>query len=367
MTEPSGPVQTRRAASRSARLRTQGGSPRVIAVTGAYGSLGRRVVRLLERDPEVDKVVTLDVRSAAPGAFRDGSAMDPRAFVEAHPRLSAHSVDLTAAGADREVAAIFAREGVGAVIHLAFLSSPTHALEMAHELETIGTLYVLHACAGARVGQLLSLSSTMCYGARPDNPAWISEDQPLRPPPSRALKDKAEADAQVRRFAQDQRDIAVAVARVGAVLGSAPDHFWTRTLARPLVPAVLGYDPLLQLMSAQDAAAGIVALWRARARGAFNVVGRGVLPWSHVLTRLRRAPVYVPASLGQSLLGALWSAQLVDMPARFLDYVRWPFVCDGERLREVTGFVSSHDMATTLSIFKSALRGPPLDAASEAP
>lgn len=334
------------------------GDPRVVAVTGAFGSLGRRVVRLLEQDPDVDRVVTVDVRGAMDLAAADGEPTDPRRYLETHRRLSAHSVDLTAAGADRELATIFANERVGSVLHLAFLSSPTHALEMAHELETIGTMYVLHACAEARVGQLVSLSTAMCYGARPDNPAWITEDQPLRPPPSRSLRDKAEADAQVRRFAEEQRDVVVALARVGAVLGTAPDHFWTRTFARPVVPAVLGYDPLMQLLLADDATAAIHAIWKARARGPLNVVGRGVLPLSHILTRLGKAPLYLPAGLGRTLVKALWSAQLVDMPPRFLDYLRWSWVCDGERLREATGFAAPHDIATTLSIFRSLRGGP---------
>jgi UDP-glucose 4-epimerase len=342
------------------------GDPRVVAVTGAFGSLGRRVVRLLEQDPAVERVVAVDVRSAVDVSARAGEPTDPQSYLQAHSRLSAHAVDLTAAGADRDLAQVFTSERVGTVIHLAFLSSPTHALEMAHELETIGTMYVLHACAEAKVSQVVSLSSAMCYGARPDNPSWITEDQPLRPPPSRSLRDKAEADAQVLRFGLEHGDVVVSVARVGAALGTAPDHFWTRTFARPVVPAVLGYDPLLQLMLADDVADGILALWRARARGAFNVVGRGVLPLSHVLTRLGKAPLYLPAGLGQTVLKALWSAQLVDMPPRFLDFLRWPWVCDGEKLRRETGFAATHDIATTLSIFQSQRRGPTIRPAPQA-
>jgi UDP-glucose 4-epimerase len=336
------------------------GDPRIVAVTGAFGSLGRRVVRLLEQDPDVERVVAIDVRSAMELAERDGEPMDPRRYLEAHRRLSAHTLDLTAAGADRELASVLATERAGSVIHLAFLSSPTHALEMAHELETIGTMYVLHACAQARIKQLVSLSSAMCYGARPDNPAWITESQPLRPPPSRSLRDKAEADRQVQRFRAEQPDAVVAIARVGAVLGSAPDHFWTRTFARPVVPAALGYDPLMQLLLVEDAAFALHALWKAKADGPFNVVGRGVLPLSHILTRLGRAPLYLPAGLGQTLIRALWSAQLVDMPPRFLDFLRWSWVCDGERLRAATGFAAAHDISTTLGIFQSLRGGPSL-------
>ncbi len=360
-----GPPRRRSRAAQPSAQPTAAPDPRVVAVTGAFGSIGRRVVRLLEQDPDVERIVAVDVRNAMELAARDGEPTNPKSYLQAHTRLSAHSVDLTEAGADRELAAVLTAERAGSVIHLAFLSTPTHAHEMAHELETIGTLYVLRAAAEARAASLVSLSSSMCYGARPDNPAWITEEQPLRPPDHRGLRDKAEADGAVLRFGEEHEDVAVAVARVGAVLGTAPDHFWTRTFARPVVPAVLGYDPLLQFLLPDDAAEGIVALWKARARGAFNVVGRGVLPLSHVLTRLGRAPLYLPAGLGKSLVGALWSAQLVEMPKHFLDFLRWSWVCDGERLRKETGFSAAHDIATTLAIFRStrgspSLRAPPV-------
>jgi hypothetical protein len=42
----------------------------------------------------------------------------------------------------------------------------------------------------------------------------------------------------------------------------------------------------MQFMHPDDAVAGLLALWRASARGAVNVVGQGYLPLSHILTRL---------------------------------------------------------------------------------
>jgi UDP-glucose 4-epimerase len=325
------------------------GSASVVCVTGAFGSLGRRLLKRLEDDPAIERIIGVDLRS--PLALETSSVDDTVGFLARHPKLSAHSLDLAEPGADDELARILERERAGRLVHLALLSTPTHALEMAHETETIGTLHVLHAAARARVSQLVSLSSAMCYGAHADNPAWITEAQALRPPQSRSLRDKADADQQVRRFADEHPDVKVSLARVGATLNSAPHHFFTRLLSRRVVPAVLGYDPLWQLMLVGDAVQALHALLSTGARGPFNVVGRGVLPLSHVLTRLSKVPLYLPADMGRSILGALWSAQLVDMPPRFLDFFRWPWVCDASRLERECGFVPQHDLITTLQIF----------------
>jgi UDP-glucose 4-epimerase len=213
---------------------------------------------------------------------------------------------------------------------------------------------VLHAAAEAGIARLVSVSSTMCYGARPDNPAFLTEDHPLRPPPSRALRDKADADEQARRFAAEHPHIAVAVARFGAMLPTAKDHFWTRIFSRRFVPAVLGYDPLLQLLHPDDAIDALLALWQASARGAFNVVGKGQLPLSHILTRLERAPLYLPAGVGQSLIGALWQAQLIDMPQHYFGFLRWPWLADDRRVRGATDFQPRHDLPTLLTIAAAA-------------
>ena len=44
----------------------------------------------------------------------------------------------------------------------------------------MGTVRVLASAAAARVGWVILMSSTLCYGARYDNPALMREQQPVR-------------------------------------------------------------------------------------------------------------------------------------------------------------------------------------------
>jgi UDP-glucose 4-epimerase len=326
-------------------------APAAIAVIGAFGFLGRKVVAALEADPKVERIVALDVRDARALV---PSGTDDWSLLSQHPKLSVHAIDLTGEGVVTDLADIFRREHVSTVFHLALLSTPTHALEMAHELETIGTQHVLHAVGLADIGQLIGISSTMCYGASHHNPAYIRESQPLQPPATRSLRDKADADRQLLAFATRTPQCAVAVARLGAMLPTAPDHFWTRTLSRRFIPAVPGYDPLLQLLHPDDAINGLLALWQAKARGAFHVVGQGVLPLSHLIAQRQALPAYLPSGIGSTLLSALWSAQLIHMPPAYLPYFQWSFVCDDDNMRKTTGFVAQHDIRTVLHTLASS-------------
>jgi UDP-glucose 4-epimerase len=288
------------------------------------------MVRHLEDDPAVEKVVAIDVRSPLDLADRAGMPVRPLQLLENHPKLSVHNIDLTQPGADRDLTNALEREEADTLCHLAFLSSPTHAQDLAHELETIGTMYVLNAARAVEIPRFVSLSSTMCYGARPDNPAWLTEESPLRGSSrSRFISDRIDAEQQVMRFVEGASKTDTAVARVGAFIGPRSKHFWSRYLSRRVVPTALGYDPLFQVMDVDDAIAGIAALLRSRFKGPMNIVGRGALPLSRVIRGLGRRALPIPATATQSLLSALWGAQLLEMPPVFTDYLQWPWVADG--------------------------------------
>src|SRR5690242_19630453 len=96
---------------------------RVVALTGAASFPGRNLVGVLEEDPRTERIVAIDVKAP------DTSG----------PKTRMYPVDLTAAASEERVAEILAAEGVDTFLHLAFLSSPTHATAWAHELESVGT------------------------------------------------------------------------------------------------------------------------------------------------------------------------------------------------------------------------------------
>jgi UDP-glucose 4-epimerase len=314
--------------------------PKIVAITGAFGFLGRRVIYQLEEDDRIEKVIAIDVRSGMELARAGQESIDSAAYLNAHRKVSAFQLDLSEAGADREMAAILEREEVDTVCHLAFLSNPTHHVDYAHELETIGTMYVLTAAKAAKVKRLVSLSSTMCYGARRDNPTFLTEDSELRGrSESHFIRDKIDADMQVLRFDAQQEDIPCAVMRLGAILGgSQTRNFWTRYLTRPVVTTVLGYDPMFQFLHASDAVKAILAALYSQARGAFNVVGHGARPLSYIINGIGRRTLPVPVGLATSALDKLWNAQLIEVPPQFIHFLQWPWLADGTKLENELGF-----------------------------
>jgi len=318
---------------------------RVVAVSGARSFAGAEAIKRLEEDRRYTKILAIDIR-------KPEFPLDRTQFFK---------VDLTLPTADADLAELLAREGVDTFVHAAFLAAPTHAAAWAHELEDIGTMHVLNACAEARVRKLVLASTTMVYGAAARNPNFISEDAELRGKPSAPyIDDKVSAERQVRRFAHENPDTIVTVLRAAPTLGPTIHNYVTRFFARPVAPVLMGFDPLLQFIHEDDLAAAFKIAVDDDFPGVYNIVGEGVLPYSTVLAMMGKLPLPIPHFLARPLARALWATQILDAPPAFLDFLRFLCVADGARAKRVMGFQARHDIRTTIQDFLG-VRGDDLD------
>ena len=231
--------------------------------------------------------------------------------------------------------------------------TPTHANAWAHELESIGTMHVLNACAETAVRKLVVWSQTVVYGAHPLNPNFLTEEHELRGHVSRSrfVKDKVEVERQVRRFALEHEDTIVTTLRTAATLGPHIRNFATRFFARPVAPTLMGYDPLMQLVHERDVIDAFCLAVDNDFAGEFNVVGEGVLPYSTILAMMGKVPLPMPHFVARPLSRALWATQIFDSPPNFLDFLRFLCVADGGKARRVMGFAPVYDIKATIHDF----------------
>ncbi len=309
---------------------------RVVAVTGACHFLGTELIKRLEENRCVARVLALDVR-------KPDLPLEKTEFLK---------LDLTVPNADRDVVRLLDGEGVDTVVHAAFLSHPTHATEWAHELEDIGTMHMLNACSRLRPARLLLASTTIVYGASPKNPNFLTESAELKGhADSRFINDKVRAEQQAERFARENEDVSVTILRFAPLLGPTVSNMFTRFFSRPVAPVMMGYDPLLQFIHERDAARALVRAVTTQVDGPFNVVGEGVLPYTTVLALMGRIPMPLPHFIARPLSRALWATQVFDSPPSFLDFLRYLCIADGTRAREELGFEPKYDIKRTILDF----------------
>ncbi len=314
---------------------------RVVAVTGASSFLGANLIGLLEEDDRIARIVAIDVKPEATSGRKTRS----------------YEVDFTQPTAEARLAEIFAAERADTLVHLAFLSSPSHAVAWAHEVESVGTMHVLVAARHAQVKKVVLWSQTMLYGAHPSNPNFLTERRALRAPSKEGFfADKIAAEAEAERFAQRSPGAVVTVLRTAPILGPNVKNFLTRYLARKLVPTMMGFDPLVQFLHEVDAIAAFKLAIDRDVPGTFNIVGDGVLALSTVIKLAGRVALPIPHPVADTIARLTWLAQVAEAPPSFLKYLRFLCVADGQKAQTEMGFRPAYTSREALLDFTGAQR-----------
>ena len=279
-----------------------------IAVTGAAGPVGSRLVQHLAADPQVDTVVAVDRRDVA---SRDGVTAFRR-------RLR-----------DDDLAGVF--DDVDVVIHLAG-SDPLEDNEIDHDVHT--TRRVLDAIDESDVDHLIVRSSATVYGAWPDNPIPLTEAATPRPNrESEWVQVRARIEALVSAHAAAHPERAVAVMRPCVTVSpSGPDELGRVLAAARLVTSTVEAPPA-QFVHVDDVVTAIDAVRRARATGAYNVAPDGALSAELIRALVGGAPrVPLPEAVARRLTALGWRYQLAPTPPGFVPFVVDPWVVANDKL-----------------------------------
>ncbi len=316
-------------------------STEVVAVTGASGVLGRNLLHRMVCNDRYRRIVALDLKKPP---LR-------------HERIVYHHVDLTDPGSYDLISTCLKSESVDTLVHLAFLSEPTPRLAWAHELEVIGTLRLFDACAALRVRKVIMLSTTCCYGPHPDNPNYLTEEQPLRGLPSCGyLNDKIEAERQLDRYKKDNPRTVVTCLRMAPLIGPSSRNWVSKYFSLPAPITLAGHDPLVQLLHESDAVEALTLALEKDVPGTFNVVPEGVLPLSEVFSICERRPVPLPESLARPWVSALWLGQILRLPPAMLAFARYLCVADCRRAADEMGFAALHSSREAVHDFAAGFR-----------
>ena len=313
---------------------------RRVLITGVANPLGARLARLLAADAGVERVVGVDTR-----------AVDP----DVAERIDVIEADLR--GPD--FGPLVRAAAVDTVVHndIVQFAEPGRPRAALHDVNVIGTLQLLTACAVLpALRAIVVRGSAAIYGAEPDAPAFFTEDDTRRYPlRTRFQRDISELEGLVGAFARRHSAVACTLLRLQPLVGRDVDTPVGRLLASAVVPTVLGFDPRVQLLDADDAVGAMRRAALHPVRGAVNVAADGVVSLSRVLRHVRRPALPIAAPLWGPLVGAArraaGQAPLPDEAARYLRYGRG---VDTTRMRRDLGFRPRY---TTLEALERAVAG----------
>ncbi len=308
-------------------------APRRVAVTGAAGYVGGRLIQRLEHEEAVEHILALDIRPL-------GRAYGPKVVYQRH--------DIT-----EPIEDLLSHHGANSVVHLAFALKPSHDRASVDRVNVEAAERVFAACADGPVSHVLYLSSTTVYGAHPDNPPTLTEESPVRPVKGFQYGEaKAETERTLATHAERNPSLSTTVLRACPVLGPNADNFIAQAFSKPLLLGVRGFDPPLQLLHEDDLVDIMAHCVVHRTPGLYNLAGEGEIHWSEMTKIMGRMCLMVPSPLLYAVTGVTWALRLQsDSPPPGLDFIRYRWTVSTERIRRELGVTFRYSSRDTWESF----------------
>lgn len=254
-----------------------------VLVTGATTPLGAALVHALVDLPDTGHVV--------------GVGAEPWRPDLPATRFTYLRVDLTHR---REVRSLLGGPlralGVDAIVHTALHRSARAEGRRVHRLNVEATRALLELAEGhPTVRQFVYRSFAEIYRVAEDSPCLVGEDHPLEfaPEAPQWVRDRVEADLTVCSHIglSPLRIVVLRCAELFAPDSGSQlyDYLRSRVCLRPV-----GYDPMLNLLSMEDAVRAHLLALRGTVHGVFNIAGWDTLPLSRLVALGDRVAVPVP-------------------------------------------------------------------------
>jgi UDP-glucose 4-epimerase len=313
---------------------------RRVLVTGASGFLGQGLISQLAQQGDCESVIAVDVREVPAGQRLPGITY------------------LTQDVRDPTLAETVAAQQIDTLVHLAAIVTPGKDANRAFEysVDVEGTRNVLQACVAHGVQHIVVSSSGAAYGYHADNPAWLTEDMPLRGNDSFAYSHhKRLVEEMLAQYRQTQPQLLQTVLRIGTILGERVNNQITALFEKPRLLAIQGSDSPFVFVWDEDVTGAIVhALSGQAPSGCFNLAGDGALTIFDIAQRLNKRPRVLPAWLLQT---ALWVGSRLGISQygpEQLDFLRYRPVLLNTALKTRFGYTPQKTSAQALDALISA-------------
>ena len=282
----------------------------------------------------------------------------------AHPADGVTSVLMDVTDRDA-VLAIVGEHRPEVVVHLAAIVTPGKGSdrEREHAVDVGGTRHVLDACLAHGVRRVVVSSSGAAYGYHPDNPAWITEDQPVRGNVEFAYSHhKALVEAQLAALRAEHPELEQVVLRIGTILGERVDNQITALFRRRRLLKVSGSESPFVFVWDDDVVAVMQRAVTGPATGIFNVAGDGALTVDQIAERLGKPVLTLPEPLLRAALAVGKKLGLTQYGPEQTMFLQYRPVLDNRRLKEELGYTPSRTSAEAFDAWAAAQAGMSLPA-----
>jgi len=306
-----------------------------IVITGAGGYIGQRLIKDLEAQDWCTEILGIDIR-------------EPRVTSN---KLIFKNIDIR----DHRIMDILRSHNVDTLVHLAFIVDPMHDEKKMYDINVNGTLNILKICDELKIGHIIVASSGTAYGAWPDNPEPLKEDDPIRvfPPRFSYAHHKGLMEQHCADFIEKHPDVIFNIVRPCVVYGPNTDNYLSRVFNNmPLIALPDGCNPNFQYIHEDDLARLFSLLIEKKIPGPFNAAGDGVMNLSEGGALIGKRSMKIPRGLLYFLFWILWRLHIkvVEAPPGLIDYIMYPWVLDTTRAKKLLGWQPEYSTKDTFRI-----------------
>lgn len=309
-------------------------SNRVLAITGAFGFIGSRLVNRLKDSDFYSKIVLTDV-------------LEPT--MELPQNYEYRQCDIRDGDTLKD---IFTDEGVTDVVHLAYLSNPTRDFDLEYQIDVKGSENVINAAKACGAGKFVIASSDCAYGFFPGTPDHLPEDAPLRPTPGFTYAiNKTIIENMVQNYADDNPGTSVVIFRPCIVMGPNCKSAVAKSLEGPFIIGFRGYNPIMQYVHEDDVAEAFYLALTKDVSGAFNLAADEGLPYDKMAEVAGKKLVRLPVGLMKPLVSLLYTLRLMPFGPAQLSYIQYPLSMKADKIKKELGFRPRYTSAEAIRSF----------------
>ena len=292
-----------------------------ILITGSSGYIGSQLCKQYETEPSVKEVVGLDL---------------------APPKQKFSKVMFYDQDCNSDLSNIFDKHKIDTVIHLVYVLDPLHDSEKMYRINVGSMENILKFADKYNVKRIVVTSSATAYGAHPDNPDWIKEEQPLRRNQSyQYAREKTTVEEKLRAYEKSHPDVEIVIARPAVGCGANISNFISRYVSKSLVPLPKDLNVESQFIHEKDIARALYCLATEASPGVYNLGPPNTIASAELVEMMGGKAIYLSGGLLRAMTALAWTLRirsLTEAPSSMIDFIEYSWVVDGSKVEQETSF-----------------------------